>query len=127
MPSATQSKTRGVKARGGAKAETNSVAALREKLGVTQRVMATLLGVTERTLNTLEAGGELSPAVQRWLTEITRLYAELATVVKPAAIGKWLIKPNDAFDGHSAADLITGGKIDRLWKMIFMLRSGVSS
>jgi hypothetical protein len=89
--------------------------------------MATLVGVTERTLNTLEAGGELSPAVQRRVTEIARLYAELATVVKPAAIGKWLIKPNDAFDGHSAVDLIAGGKIDRLWKMIFMLRSGVSS
>jgi DNA-binding XRE family transcriptional regulator len=42
---------------------------LREKLGVTQRAMATLLGVTERTLNTLEAGGELSPAAQRRVTE----------------------------------------------------------
>jgi DNA-binding XRE family transcriptional regulator len=104
-----------------------NVAGLREKLDVTQRVMATLLGVTERTLNTLEAGGELSPAVQRRLTEIGRLHAALATVVKPAAIGKWLIKPNDAFDGYSAVDLIAGGKIDRLWKMIFMLRSGVSS
>jgi len=89
--------------------------------------MAALLGVTERTLNTLEAGGELSPAVQRRVIEISRLYAELATVVKPVAIGKWLLKPNDAFDGHSAVDLIAGGKIDRLWKMIFMLRSGASS
>jgi hypothetical protein len=39
-------------------------------------------------------------------------HAELATVVKPTAIGKWLIKPNDAFDGQSAVDLIAGGKID---------------
>jgi len=105
----------------------DSVAALREKLGVTQRVMATLLGVTERTLISLEGDGDLSPAVQRRVTEIGRLYAELATVVKPAAIGKWLAKPNDAFDGHSAVDLIAAGKIDRLWKMIFMLRSGVPS
>ncbi len=36
-------------------------------------------------------------------------------------------KPNDAFDGHWAVDPIAGGKIDRLWKMIFMLRSGVAS
>jgi DNA-binding XRE family transcriptional regulator len=128
MSSATQSvKIRGVKASLAAKAQPHGVAALRDKLGVTQRVMATLLGVTERTLISLEGGGDLSPAVQRRITEIARLYAELATVVKPAAIGKWLIKPNDAFDGHSAVDLIAGGKIDRLWKMIFVLRSGVAS
>jgi DNA-binding XRE family transcriptional regulator len=116
-----------MKVRGAAKMASDGVAALREKLGVTQRVMAVLLGVTERTLNTLEAGGELSPAVQRRVTEIGRFYAELATVVKPAAIGKWLLKPTGAFDGYSAVDLIAGGKIDRIWKMIFMLRSGVSS
>jgi DNA-binding XRE family transcriptional regulator len=105
----------------------DGIAALREKLGVTQRVMATLLGVTERTLITLEGGAELSPAVQRRVTEIGRLYADLSTLVKPAVIGKWLIKPNDAFDGHAPVDLIAAGKIDRLWKMIVMLRSGVSS
>jgi DNA-binding XRE family transcriptional regulator len=123
--------TRGVKARDtkttAAKVQANGVASLRAKLGVTQRVMALLLGVTERTLITLEAGGEISSSVQRRVTEIGRLYIELATVVKPAVIGKWLVKSNDAFDGHSAVDLIAGGKIDRLWKMIFMLRSGVSS
>jgi DNA-binding transcriptional regulator YiaG len=133
MATATQPvPARGTKARAAknsvvAKVETENVAALRRNLSVTQRVMAMLLGVTERTLNTLEAGGELSPAVQRRVIEIGRLYAELATVVKPDTIGKWLIKANDAFDGHSAVDLIASGKIDRLWKMIFMLRSGVSS
>jgi hypothetical protein len=43
--------------------------------------------------------------------EFGRIYAELATVVKPAAIGKWLVKPNDAFDGHSVVDLIAGRSI----------------
>jgi DNA-binding transcriptional regulator YiaG len=133
MATATQSiaarstKTRTARNSVVAKAETENIGALRLNLGVTQRVMAMLLGVTERTLNTLETGGELSPAVQRRVIEISRLCAELAMVVKPGAIGKWLIKPNEAFDGYSAVDLIAGGKIDRLWKMIFMLRSGVSS
>jgi DNA-binding XRE family transcriptional regulator len=123
MATATQSIKSGTKQ----KAEAGSVASLRERLGVTQRVMATLLGVTERTLISLEGGREVSPSVQRRVTEIGRLYAELVTAVKPAAIGKWMVKPNDAFDRHSAVEMIAAGKIDRLWKMIFMLRSGVAS
>ena len=63
MPAATQSvkirglKGRGVGARGGAKSESDGVAALRQKLGVTQRVMATLLGVTERQIEAVKKAG----------------------------------------------------------------------
>jgi DNA-binding XRE family transcriptional regulator len=108
-------------------ASVHRIQALREKLSVTQKIMARILGVTERTIIDLEAGRPLSEGIGRRVTELDRLQRELCKVVRPQAIGRWLIEPNDAFDGDAPADLIANGKVDLLWKMIFELRSGVSS
>ena len=108
-------------------ATTNRITALRQKLGVTQKVMARLLGVTERTVIDLEAGRALSEGIGRRVTELGRLQRELGKVVRSGAIGRWLTEPNDAFDGDAPADLIAKGKADLLWRMVFELRSGVSS
>ncbi len=108
-------------------ATTNRIEAVRRKLDVTQKVMARILGVTERTVIDLEGGRPLSEGVGRRLTELDRLQRELAKVVRSKAIGHWLTEPNDAFDGDAPADLIAKGKVDLLWRMIFELRSGVSS
>jgi DNA-binding XRE family transcriptional regulator len=102
----------------------NPVGELRRKLGVTQRVMARVLGVTERTVADLEGGREPGEGIARRVTELERLRRGLSKVVKPQAIGGWLVKPNDAFDGETPADLIAKGKVDLLWRMIFELRSG---
>jgi hypothetical protein len=58
---------------------------------------------------------------------LDRLQRDLSKVVRSQAIGQWLTEPNDAFDGDAPADLIAKGKVDLLWRMIFELRSGVSS
>src|SRR5258706_9360585 len=108
-------------------ATTNRIEALRHKRDVTQKVMARILGVTERTIIDLEAGGTLSEGIARRVTELDRLQRDLSKVVRPQAIGQWLTEPNDAFDGASPADLMAKGKVDLLWRMIFELRSGVSS
>jgi len=105
----------------------NRIEALREKLGVTQKIMARVLGVTERTIIDLESGRPLSEGIGRRVTELDRLQRELSKVVRTRAIGPWLIEPNDAFDCDAPADLIAKGKVDLLWRMIFELRSGVSS
>jgi DNA-binding XRE family transcriptional regulator len=105
----------------------NRVESLRHKLDVTQKVFARILGVTERTIIDLEAGRPLSEGIGRRVTELDRLQRELAKVVRSKAISRWLIEPNDAFDGDAPADLIAKGKVDLLWRMIFQLRSGVSS
>jgi DNA-binding XRE family transcriptional regulator len=108
-------------------AAANRLAVLRHKMGVTQKVMARLVGVTERTLIDLEGGRPLSEQVSRRMTEISRLHRELATVVSKVAIDRWLAEPNEAFDGDAPLDLIAKGKIDLLWNMIFELRSGTPS
>jgi DNA-binding XRE family transcriptional regulator len=105
----------------------NRIESLREKLGVTQKVMARILGVTERTVIDLEAGRPLSEGIGRRVTELDRLRRDLSKVVRPQTIGRWLIEPNHAFDGDAPADLIAKGKVDLLWRMIFELRSGVAS
>jgi hypothetical protein len=89
--------------------------------------MARILGVTERTVIDLERGRPLSAGIGPRVTELDRLQPELGEVVRSQAIGRWLTEPNDAFDGDASADLIAKGKVDLLWRMIFELRSGVSS
>ena len=105
----------------------NRIGGLRRHLGVTQKVMARLVGVTERTAIDLEGGRELSEAVRRRMTELERLVKALANVVRKDSVGDWLTRPNEAFDGDTPVDLVAKGKSDLLWKMIFELRSGVSS
>ena len=108
-------------------ATTNRIEILRQKLDVTQKVMARILGVTERTIIDLEGGRPLSEGISRRVTELDRLQRALGKVVRPQTIGHWLTEPNEAFDGDAPADLIAKGKVDLLWRMIFELRSGVSS
>ena len=51
----------------------------------------------------------------------------LGEVIQNDAIGPWLNRPNDAFDGLKPMEVIERGEVDRLWQMIFYLRSGVAS
>ena len=48
-------------------------------------------------------------------------------VIRNDAIGPWLEQPNEAFDGLKPLEVIERGEVDRLWAMIFYLRSGVAS
>lgn len=105
----------------------NRVKSLRERLGLTQRVAARLLGVTERTIAILESSGDVSESIARRLTEIERLCSQLAKVMRRDRIGAWLSSPNKAFDDMSPVDVIAAGKMDRIWRMIYELRSGAPS
>ena len=97
---------------------------LRERYGLPRRTFARVLGVSERTLAALEGGGAATEPVRRRLAEADRLHKALARVVKPAALPAWLDQPNDAFGGLKPVELIERGEVDRLWRMLFELRSG---
>src|SRR5580658_247510 len=99
-------------------ATTNRIEAIRRKLDLTQKVMARILGVTERTVIDLEAGRPLSEGIGRRVTELDRLQRELGKVVRTRSIGRWLVESNNAFDGQTPADLIARGHVDQLWRMI---------
>jgi hypothetical protein len=61
------------------------------------------------------------------LTELQRLTNALAEVMKKESLGNWLQTPNEAFDGLKPLEVIDRGEGDRLWSMIYFLRSGVPS
>jgi hypothetical protein len=73
----------------------------------------------------LEGGAVPSEPIARHLTELERLTRALSEVIKREALGKWLQTPNPAFGGSKPLEVIERGESDRLWEMIYFLRSGV--
>ena len=51
----------------------------------------------------------------------------VAEVIQKDAIGPWVEQPNSAFDGLKPIEVIERGEVDRIWQMIYHLRSGVPS
>ncbi|TVS09269.1 MAG: DUF2384 domain-containing protein [Planctomycetaceae bacterium] len=49
----------------------------------------------------------------------------LREVVDPDSLGGWFQTPNNAFDGLKPIEVIERGEIDRLWEMVYRLRSGM--
>jgi DNA-binding transcriptional regulator YiaG len=100
---------------------------LRSRLQLSQPVFAKLLPVSVRTLATLESGTPPTEVVSRRLMELQRLTNALTEVLKKEALGRWLQTPNPAFDGLKPLEIIDRGESDRIWSMIYFLRSGVPS
>lgn len=116
------------KARGvGASAKARQVADLRKLLQLKQPEFARLLPVSVRSLATLEKGTPPTAGVSRRLIELQRLTSALSEVIQQESLGVWLQTPNAAFDGLKPLEVIDRGESDRLWTMIFYLRSGVPS
>ena len=107
--------------------KTGMVLDLRHQLQLTQAVFARLLPVSVRSLAKLESGTPPTEAVARKLVELNRLTNALSEVIKKDALGPWLQTPNEAFDGLKPLEVIDRGESDRIWSMIYFLRSGVPS
>lgn len=104
-----------------------SIVEMRQRLRMNQTVFARLIPVSVRSLATLESGTPPTDVVARRLVELKRLINALSEVMQAESIGTWLQTPNDAFDGLKPLEVIDRGEIDRLWSMIYELRSGVPS
>ena len=101
-----------------------SVGILRKRLKLKQPEFARLVPISQRSLATLESGTPPTPVIARRLTELKRLIDALSEIVHEDSLGAWLQQPNDAFDGLKPIEVIDRGQSDRLWEMIFNLRSG---
>jgi len=101
--------------------------ALRKQLGLKQATFARLLPISVRSLAALESGSAPSEAVARRLIELSRLTEALSEVIRKESLDQWLQKPNPAFNELKPLEVIERGEIDRIWAMIFFLRSGVAS
>ena len=103
------------------------VAALRAKTGLPRKTFARLTGFSERAIADWERGKAISEPGLRRMREIERLQERLAEVVRADCLPEWLDTPNSAFEGLKPLEIIERGQIDRLWRMIFYLESGVAS
>lgn len=103
-----------------------SLKQIRDSIGLTQPEMARLLGLSTRWVAMQEASSA-DALDDRKVAEIVRLLDALTQVVQPGSIRTWLGGPNPAFDGLKPVEVIERGEIDRIWRMIFYLESGVPS
>lgn len=99
---------------------------IRSRLRMSRETFARLVPISTRLLASIEAGNQPQGGVHRKLLEIQRVVDALSEVIASDAIGPWLNQPNDAFDGLKPIEVIERGQVDRIWRMIFLLRSGVS-
>lgn len=97
----------------------------RRELGVTRKLFSRLTGFSERAIASWESGGRPSARSRQRILELRRLEQALSLVKDPESIGDWLQTPNSAFEGLKPLEVIERGQIDRIWRMVFELESGV--
>ena len=97
---------------------------LRVLLKMPRPIFARLMGCSERALANWESGRPIQDIYKSRLTELRKLYDELAEVTEPEGIGTWLTAPNDEFGGMKPIELIERGEMFRIWRMVFFLKSG---
>lgn len=102
-----------------------SVRELRERFGVNRKVFSRVVGFSERAIADWEADKPLSGISLQRMREMNRLQQGLANVMQSDYIATWLNAPNAAFDGLKPLEVIERGEIDRLWRMIYQLESGI--
>lgn len=99
---------------------------IRESVSLTQPELARLLGLSTRWVAAQETAS-VDALRDRKVAESVRLLEALSQVVQPGSIRAWLSTPNPAFDGLKPVEVIERGEIDRVWRMVFYLESGVPS
>lgn len=118
--------SKGVRA-GGAKAVKISqrFKSVRVGFSLNQPAMARVLGVSQRKLSELENDArQPRTETKRRLTEVERLHKALAELMGESDLAGWMEEPNEAFDNATPLQVIERGEIDRLWQMIYAVRSG---
>lgn len=99
---------------------------VRKEIDFTQCEFAPFIGVSVRTLSSIETGAEtMTPRVRRTFNELQRLVQNLASIMPKEKIGPWLRQPNPAFDGYKPLELLDRGEADRIYAMIYMLKAGI--
>jgi DNA-binding XRE family transcriptional regulator len=98
---------------------------LRDRLQMKRRTFERVVNVSERTIAKVESTAMLAEKLQRSYNELFRLVEALSEVVDPDSLGSWFDTPNEGFQGLKPIEVVERGEIDRLWEMVFRLRSGI--
>jgi transcriptional regulator with XRE-family HTH domain len=98
---------------------------LRDRLKMRREDFSRLVDVSVRAIAKVERDQTDVAKLRRPYAELGRLYTALSEVVDKKAIGRWFGTPNQAFGGMKPIEVIEHGEIDRLWDMVYRLRSGI--
>jgi DNA-binding transcriptional regulator YiaG len=110
----------------GSEGKAPSIAELRCAFGLSREKFSRLTGFSLRSLAAWESGAQPGEVARVRFMELDRLRAGLARAIRSTAIHHWLDTPNPAFGGLKPLEAVERGEIDRLWRMIFELESGVA-
>ena len=97
---------------------------LRKNLGLSQKTFASLSSSSQRAVARWDAGEKPGELAKRTLVELQRLHKALTEVMKKDFIAEWLENPNKALGGMKPLEVIERGEIDRIWNLIYYLKSG---
>ncbi len=98
---------------------------LRDSLQMARPLFSRLINVSERAIAEVESTHKRVDKLQRNYVEVKRLCDALSEVLEPSALGDWFNSASEAFGGLKPIEVIERGEIDRLWEMVFRLRSGL--
>ncbi len=108
------------------RAESSAVRRLSRTYNLSNEAVSRVTGASPRTVSYWNAGTPPQRSSAQKIREVTRLFDALAGLIKAKAIGDWLQRPNNQFDGSTPLQVIERGETDRLWQMIWQLREGNS-
>ncbi|MCE2800587.1 MAG: hypothetical protein LW724_13695 [Planctomycetaceae bacterium] len=115
----------GLKGKGLLRLGRESKLELRDRLSMPRPLFGRVVNVSERTIAKVESETDTAEKLKRPYNEVYRLLEALDDVVEVNSLGNWFQEPNDAFDGLKPIEVIERGEIDRLWNMVYELRSGM--
>lgn len=120
----TMKHVRGLKGKGIISLGSEARLELRDRLQMPRSTFGRVVNISERTIAKVEATAEQAEKLTRPYNEVYRLCEALGEVVDEDSLGAWFMTPNDAFEGLKPLEVIERGEIDRLWEMVYRLRSG---
>lgn len=100
--------------------------AIRKRLQLNRPLFARLIAISERSLASIESGKLAGESATRSILELKRLVQAMAEVIDSSILKDWMTTPNEAFDGLKPIELIERGEVDRIWRMIWELKSGMT-
>jgi transcriptional regulator with XRE-family HTH domain len=93
--------------------------------GLTNRELAEVVGVSERTIfNWLSGEVSLNRLAREKIDKLFRVYEKAAKEIKPEALRRWLFAQNELL-GDSAHDLLVKGEYEKILADIEAMREGV--
>jgi hypothetical protein len=84
-----------------------------------------MTGFSVHAISGWEAGRPLSEDALRRIEEMKRLREALADGIRPEYIPQWLDSPCEGLGGLKPVEALERGEIDRLWRTVLLIGSGM--